>query len=523
MIGDSSTKHKKVFCILPSDALVNQKVDEFNKTFELMQNGPKCLAVTYSMQENYKNFYNQIAIFCMTYSKLYSLIKYDDGCEKHLKCVGLILFDEIHEISDTFKGGKIEASILRVSTFFQNDPIRVVAVSATMSNIHEFGLWLKADAYQFGEQFRPLPLLTFVETYKLNDIKDHFNMFKKLAKDNLSKIILEKNVLKLPTLVFCPLNTVTSAVCAGLVEIGLEFFGERINSHYPKNLQDNELVNRVEDKELQALLREYGIGYYHNDLSNEDKSTLELLLVESKIYILCCTGDLSVGVNFPVALVVVFTTIKYNPKEVDKFVQLENYKIIQMGGRAGRFGFGFNFGQLVILTEEKEKDSYLNVSNLPICGNFLEFLTEFLFHLIAGTNIKHTITSISAYLKQSIFTNQSNLIEELEVRERIANLIKYKLIFESIDTFELTRLGRLIKQHGIAYKSYTRFYNDLTNEQWDANRFVDHEIIDGHGILKSNGDYINLVIFQKIHLKKKNKYKINKIEGECVGPFYRIW
>ena len=156
-------------------------------------------------------------------------------------------------------------------------------------------------------------------------------------------------------------------------------------------------------------------------------------------------------------------------------------------------------------------------------SNFLEFLTEFLFHLIAGTNIKHTITIISAYLKQSIFTNQSSHIGELEVRERIANLIKYKLIFESIDTYELTRLGRLIKQHGIAYKSYTRFYNDLTNEQWDANRFVDHEIIDGHGILKSNGDYINLVIFQKIHLKKKNKYKINKIEGECVGPFYRIW
>ena len=192
MICDSNTKHKIVFCILPSDALVNQKVDEFDKTFELMHDGPKCLAVTYSMQENYKNVYNQNTIFCMTYSKLYSLIKYDEGCEKHLKGVGLILFDEIHEISDTFKGGKIEASIIRVSTFIQNDPIRVVAVSATMSNIHEFGLWLKADAYQFGEQFRPLPLLTFVETYKLNDIKDHFNMFKKLAKDNLSKIILEK-------------------------------------------------------------------------------------------------------------------------------------------------------------------------------------------------------------------------------------------------------------------------------------------------------------------------------------------
>ena len=124
-----------------------------------------------------------------------------------------------------------------------------------------------------------------------------------------------------------------------------------------------------------------------------------------------------------------------------------------MDGRARPYGFGFNFGQLVILTEENEKYSYMNVSNLPICGNFFEFLTEFFFHLIAGTNIKHTITIISAYLKQSIFTNQSSHIGELEVRERIANLIKYKLIFESIDTFELTRLGRLIKQHGIAYKS----------------------------------------------------------------------
>src|SRR5438105_2310655 len=85
--------------------------------------------------------------------------------------IGLLLVDEIH-ILDESRGACLEGLLTRCMAMQKiqkpDIPIhslRIVALSATIVNIEDIASWLKAKAFHFGEEYRPVPLRGHVRGY----------------------------------------------------------------------------------------------------------------------------------------------------------------------------------------------------------------------------------------------------------------------------------------------------------------------------------------------------------------------
>ena len=100
------------------------------------------------------------------------------------------MIDELHCIGENKRGGTLEGTafsefcscfwyylivcvlsgiIARFQTRKATSPsagpiadLRIVGVSATLSNSQDFADWLNADLFVFGDAFRPCPLVTHV-------------------------------------------------------------------------------------------------------------------------------------------------------------------------------------------------------------------------------------------------------------------------------------------------------------------------------------------------------------------------
>src|SRR5439155_16696720 len=70
--------------------------------------------------------------------------------------LGYVVMDEVHYLADRFRGAVWEEVILHLP-----DWVRVVGLSATVSNAEEFGEWLVAvrgDTAVIVDEHRPVPL-----------------------------------------------------------------------------------------------------------------------------------------------------------------------------------------------------------------------------------------------------------------------------------------------------------------------------------------------------------------------------
>ena len=95
--------------------------------------------------------------------------------------LAVLLVDEVHALVDESRGPTLEAAIARMRTIskteqLQNMPIarmRVLAASATMSNVEDVAAWLGPGTAirEFGEEFRPVPLRWRVLAYPMGKVR----------------------------------------------------------------------------------------------------------------------------------------------------------------------------------------------------------------------------------------------------------------------------------------------------------------------------------------------------------------
>ena len=81
-----------------------------------------------------------------------------------LDTLGYVVMDEVHYLADRFRGPVWEEVILRLAA-----SVQLVALSATVSNVEEFGDWLKevrGDMAIVVSDHRPVPLWQHVVTYR---------------------------------------------------------------------------------------------------------------------------------------------------------------------------------------------------------------------------------------------------------------------------------------------------------------------------------------------------------------------
>lgn len=134
----------KVFYTAPMKALSNQKYQEFVAQYGAEEVG---------LLTGDTNINSQARIVVMTTEVLRNMLYADSDL---LPGLGFVIMDEVHYLADRFRGAVWEEVIIHLP-----QSVRLVSLSATVSNAEEFGDWLqtvRGDTTVIVSEERPVPL-----------------------------------------------------------------------------------------------------------------------------------------------------------------------------------------------------------------------------------------------------------------------------------------------------------------------------------------------------------------------------
>jgi len=258
------------------------------------------------------------------------------------KDVVYVVFDEIHFMDDQERGTVWEESII-----FAPEHIQFICLSATVSNLKQFGAWISKvrgkEVEVIRERERPVPLKHYLYFPGYGPSRaDKIVKFPAMKRGRRSKESREdlipflKRYHKLPVLYFCfsrkecqrrarenrrrnLLSADEKHKMAGLFK--------KVSQLY--NLESNQSL-----QELQELAMA-GVGYHHAGLLPQYKELVERLFTSGLLKLLFTTETFALGINMPARTVVFSSLRKFDGVGFDIMTTRE-YQ--QMAGRAGRQG-----------------------------------------------------------------------------------------------------------------------------------------------------------------------------------------
>ncbi|KAJ1980321.1 ATP-dependent DNA helicase MER3 [Dimargaris xerosporica] len=234
-----------------------------------------------------------------------------------IRTIRLLMIDEVHILNDN-RGATLEAVVSRMRMI--NPMMRIVAISATIPNIHDIAQWLGASPTNlppgdghvqplasvqgatvkaFGDEYRPVPLLRHVIGFESSG--DNYFLFEKRLDYQLPDIIAQYANGK-PALVSAQQSA--------------EYLAKHMKTHAPETLN-------------KSAPPDWCMNHF---------------ISESYV-------------NLPAHLVIVKGTRAYANS---KYVEYSNLDILQMMGRAGRPQFDTS-GVAVILTTQDRVIQYEQV------------------------------------------------------------------------------------------------------------------------------------------------------------------
>ena len=141
-------QHRKCFYTTPIKALSNQKYNDLVERYGAERVG----LLTGDISVN-----SEAQIVVMTTEVLRNMIY---AGSPTLGNLGFVVMDEVHYLADRFRGPVWEEVILGLA-----ESVQIVALSATVSNVEDFGEWLRAVRGEFSvvvSERRPVPLVQHV-------------------------------------------------------------------------------------------------------------------------------------------------------------------------------------------------------------------------------------------------------------------------------------------------------------------------------------------------------------------------
>jgi superfamily II RNA helicase len=276
--------------------------------------------------------------------------------------VAWVIFDEVHYIDDPERGTVWEESLI-----FAPPGVKILALSATVSNLQELAAWLTQvrgnPVKVVLETHRPVPLDFFVASTqgqvrpldrigelrpkrRPQDRRERRGDRPMSGRDRMRELerswkrlvltVSQKDELPLLFFLF------SRDACQRLAR---SCMGERlVRSRQAREAAVNELNRLVDAFELDrsdpavgelAQLIEHGIAYHHAGLLPALKEVVERLFDAGHIRLLCATETFALGVNMPARAVAFEGIRKFDGKQR---LPLKTREFLQMAGRAGRRG-----------------------------------------------------------------------------------------------------------------------------------------------------------------------------------------
>ncbi|WP_324759991.1 DEAD/DEAH box helicase [Haloarcula montana] len=331
--------------LAPLRALTNEKESEWERFEDL---GYSVYVVTGERDLNPRRA-ERADVLVMTPEKADSATrKHDSRRYQFITDVDCCVIDEVHLLDSDRRGAVLEVTVSRLRRLCSP---RVVALSATMSNIDDVADWLdagEATTFAFGEEYRPVPLNADVKTYTHgeNAFADKYRRLYR-ALDLAEPHIREEG----QALVFVSSRQDT-------VQAAKKARDELTERDVPMGARGdydfhNDAADLSNDTLRQSVLD--GVGFHHAGLAREDKNRVEQWFKEGKIQLLFSTSTLAWGVNLPARCVVIRDTKLHDPLEGE--VDMSPLDILQMLGRAGRPGYD-DRGYAWVVCDRADADKY---------------------------------------------------------------------------------------------------------------------------------------------------------------------
>ncbi|WP_018656423.1 DEAD/DEAH box helicase [Actinomadura flavalba] len=295
-----------------------------------------------------------------------------------LSGLAFVVMDEVHYLADRFRGAVWEEVIIHVP-----ESVRIVALSATVSNAEEFGEWLqevRGDTAVVVDEHRPVPLFQhmlvgprlydlFVETGKGKSREARVNpQLQRIAVEEVRRAKvnqgrrtghrraprpqrfrppLRADVITrleraglLPAITFIFSRAGCDAAVLQCLHAGLRLTSreetEEIRAHVELRTADlapDDLRVLGYHDFLAALER--GVAAHHAGMLPTFKEIVEELFTRGLIKAVFATETLALGINMPARTVVIEKLDKWNG---EAHVALTPGEFTQLTGRAGRRG-----------------------------------------------------------------------------------------------------------------------------------------------------------------------------------------
>ncbi|KAL0230762.1 hypothetical protein PCE1_004317 [Barthelona sp. PCE] len=443
-------KSNKTIYISPLKALCYEVYQNWKQKF----NGLNVMLLTSDKDKITQTDVQQSDIFITTPEKLDSLTRHETSYSafklSDMK-LGLVCIDEIHILGDR-RGAILEILVTRMK--MRRVQPRFIAVSATIPNIQDVGLWLNCSSsniLHFGKEHRPVKLTHVVHSAQMRD-EDNIFQFNNFLRYRVPNIV-EKYSNGSPTLIFCSVRKETTSLA--------NFLMEKLSRNGLDRPTLNRIASDINDVSLADLVRS-GIAFHHGGLNYQTRSVIEDAFRQGKIKVLCATSTLAVGINMPAHLVIIKGTWKYDSHS-GQYVPLSYLEIEQMCGRAGRPQYDQS-ATAVIMTSDRLAPQYerMSLGRQPIESHLLDqSISTFINAEIDNNYIKHVQDALdwisSSYLYVRMQTNPYSLhtinkpekkVDLIEVvHEALSKLEKIDAIVIDDGTILPTKLSNIISRH----------------------------------------------------------------------------
>jgi ATP-dependent RNA helicase HelY len=359
-------KKQKVFYTTPIKALSNQKYAELVSRY-----GPDRVGLLTGDTNNNSD----AEIVVMTTEVLRNMIYANSTSLIEL---GFVVMDEVHYLADRFRGAVWEEVILHLPK-----DVRIVSLSATVSNAEEFGAWLeevRGDTEIVVSEVRPVPLdqhvlfgdelmelfapgsknqrvnpeLVQKHSNKLRipmgtfrgskgkrpkgEIDKRFTRIPKVSKPEVVEILEDNDLLPAIFFIFSRAGCDAAVRACHQWGVRLTTREEQQEIRYlveqkTASIADEDLATLGYFEWLSGLER--GIAAHHAGMLPAFKEVVEELFLKKLVRVVFATETLALGINMPARTVVLERLDKFNG---EARVQITPGEYTQLTGRAGRRG-----------------------------------------------------------------------------------------------------------------------------------------------------------------------------------------
>ncbi|MDZ4045147.1 MAG: DEAD/DEAH box helicase [Rhodoglobus sp.] len=355
----------KVFYTAPMKALSNQKFQELVAEYG---------ADSVGLLTGDTNVNSHARVVVMTTEVLRNMLYADSDLLRDLECV---VMDEVHFLADRFRGAVWEEVIIHLP-----QAVRMVSLSATVSNAEEFGDWLQAvrgDTSVIVSEERPVPLDQHIlMRTKLIDLFDSSGLAathrvnpelvqmaryggrtlsarqmkdvgryhsrggrpenQRMPRPDVVRLLESKNLL--PAIFFIFSRAGCDQAVSQVLRAGIRL----------TTLQERDEIRAIVEERCRTLLDEdlavlgywdwlsgleRGVAAHHAGLLPAFKEVVEELFQRKLVKAVFATETLALGINMPARTVVLEKLEKFNG---EARVPITPGEYTQLTGRAGRRG-----------------------------------------------------------------------------------------------------------------------------------------------------------------------------------------